>query len=188
MLNHTDLKRGTLFVLNGQPYEVLDYALNFQGRGSSTVTVKIKNLITRNTLSKTLHPSDQFEEADVSRKDLRLLYANKGQYYFSESEGPAKRFSLLQEQIGAGGQFLKPNDVVKGVVFADKIINIELPIKVQLKVIEAPPGLRAGRAEAGTKQVTVEGGAKINVPIFINEGDVIEINTYSSEYLRRVEK
>ena len=82
MLSHTDLKKGTLFLINGQPHEVLDYALNFQGRGGSTVTVKVRNITNGNTLNKTLHPGDQFQEAEVNKKDLRFLYGNRGQYYF----------------------------------------------------------------------------------------------------------
>ena len=95
---------------------------------------------------------------------------------------------LTQEQIGESSQFLKPNETVGGLFFDEKIINILMPIKVKLKVIEAPPGIRMGRAEAGTKQATLETGAKINVPLFIEQGDVIEINTEKSEYVRRLEK
>jgi elongation factor P len=177
-----------MFIFNGQPYEVLDYSLNFQGRGSSTVNCKIKNLITGITLSKTLHQGDTFQEAEVTKKDLKFLYSNKGQFWFSEIEGPAKRFFLTGEQIGFGTEFLKPNQMVKGLVFQDNVVNIDLPIKVQLMVVEAPPGIKAGRAEPGTKQVTLEGGAKVNTPLFVKAGDILEINTQTGEYVKRIDE
>lgn len=187
MLSHTDLKKGTLFIYNSQPYEVLDFSLNFQARGSSTVTVKIKNLITGSLLTKTFHTGDSFEEAEIIKKDLKFLYSYQGQYFFCEPNEPSKRFPLTEEQVGLGGKYLKPNQIVDGFVFGEEIINVELPVKVQLKVKEAAPYLRAGRAEAGTKEVILETGAKIQAPSFIKEGDVIEINTANGIYVRRVE-
>jgi len=89
--------------------------------------------------------------------------------------------------IGEGSKFLKPNQILTGIKFQEKIINIVLPIKVQLKVIEAPPGVKGERAQAGTKPVTLETGATINVPLFIETGDIIEVNTETGEYVRRVE-
>ncbi|MFH0740090.1 MAG: elongation factor P [bacterium] len=187
MLSHTDLKKGTLFIYNDMPYEVLDYSLNFQGRGSSTAQVKIKNLITGNVLAQNFKSGDALQEAEIDKVKIKYLYNNKGQYFFCEEKNPAKRFPLAQEQIGNGVQYLKANDIVDGFLFDEKIINVELPIKVQLKVVEAAPYLRAGRAEAGTKEVILETGAKIQSPSFIKENDVIEINTETESYVRRVE-
>ena len=187
MLSHTDLKKGTLFIYNGQPYEVVDFSLNFQGRGSSTAQVKMKNLITGGALSKVFHSNDTFQEAEIERQKIKYLYENKGQYFFCEESNPSKRFPLTQEQIGCGAQYLKANDIVDGFVFSDEIVNVEIPVKVCLKVKEAAPYLRAGRAEAGTKEVILETGAKIQAPSFIGEGDIIEINTESNSYSRRIE-
>ncbi|MCX6791340.1 MAG: hypothetical protein NTV62_04125, partial [Candidatus Gribaldobacteria bacterium] len=128
-----------MFILNNQPHEVIDYSLNFQGRGSSTVNCKMKNLITGVSSTKTLHPGDTFSEAEVTKKDLKFLYSTKGQYWFSEVDGPSKRFFLTGDQIGFGVDFLKTNEIVKGLVFQEQVVNIDLPIKVQLMVIEAPP-------------------------------------------------
>jgi len=94
---------------------------------------------------------------------------------------------LAEAQIGEAGKFLKPNQIITGIKFQDKIVNVVLPIKVQLKVIEAPPGVKGERAQAGTKPVTMETGAKINVPLFVEQGDVIEVNTETGQYVRRVE-
>ena len=187
MLSHTDLKKGTLFIYNDLPYEVLDYSLNFQGRGSSTAQVRIKNLITGNVLSQNFKSGDNLKEAEIEKVKIKYLYNNKGQYFFCEEKNPSKRFPLTIEQIGSNGQYLKANDIIDGFVFNNEIINVELPIKVQLKVKEAAAYLRAGRAEAGTKEVILETGTKIQAPSFIKEGDVIEINTETGLYVRRVE-
>jgi len=115
------------------------------------------------------------------------LYAHRDRYFFSEKENPVNRFDLTTEQIGEPGKFLKPDQIVEGIIFRNKVINISLPIKINLKVIEAPPGIKGGRAEPGTKIVTLETGAKISVPLFIEEGDIIEVNTETGQYVRRVE-
>lgn len=187
MLNHTDLKRGVTFIFQGQPCEVLDSSFVFKGRGSSVVQAKIKNLITGNVLSRTFHTGDTFEEAEISKIEIKFLYTHRGKYYFCEKDNSGKRIELGEEQIGDMVKFLKPNQIVEGFIFNDKIINISLPIKINLKVVEAPPGVRGDRAQGGTKTVTLETGAKINVPLFVKEGDIIEVNTQTSEYVRRIE-
>lgn len=93
----------------------------------------------------------------------------------------------MEEQIGNSSEFLKPNQIVLGLVFQGKVINIQLPIKIQLKVTEAPPGIKGDRAQGGTKIVTLETGAKINTPLFIETGDIVEVNTENGEYVRRIE-
>jgi len=198
MLSHTDLKKGILFIYNGQPYEVLDFSLNFQGRGGSTSQVRIKNLVSGSVLSKVFHPGDNFEEAEIEKIKIKYLYnnpvrsgasngASNSQYFFCEANNPSKRFPLTEEQIGQGGKYLKANVLVDGFVCNEEIINVEVPVKVQLKVKEAAAYLRAGRAEAGTKEVILETGAKIQSPSFVKEGDVIEVNTETETYVRRVE-
>jgi len=187
MLSHTDLKRGTIFILNNQPHEVLDYSLNFRGRGGSTVSTRIKNLITGNVLSRSFHAGESFNEAKIRHYDLKFIYANRGQFVFCEITNPNKRFNLTEQQIGASHQYLKANTVVTGLFFNDQVINIQLPIKISLKVTETVPGDTKGRATAGTKPAILETGVQVSVPPFISVGDTIEINTESGEYLRRVE-
>jgi elongation factor P len=187
MLTHTDLKKGVKFILDGQPYEVLESSFVFKGRGSSVVQTKIKNLITGNILSRTFHPGEEFETAEIEKIKVKFLYSHRDKFFFCKENDPSFRFDLPKEVIGESFVFLKPNQIVEGVHFKRKIININLPIKVQLKVIEAPPGVRGDRAQGGTKTVTLETGAKINVPLFIEEGDIIEVNTETGEYVRRVE-
>jgi elongation factor P len=185
---YSELKKGVKIILDSELYEIIEAAPLFKGRGHSVLQAKLKNLATGNLISRTLHPSDILEEAEISKIEAKFLYSHRDKFFFSEAKNPAKRFDLTLEQIGEQGKFLKPNQTVEGIIFENKVINISLPIKINLKVIEAPPGLRGGRAEPGTKTVTLETGVKINVPLFIKEGDLIEINTQTGEYVRRVEE
>ena len=187
MLSHTDLKRGVIFILNNQPHEVVDSAFNFRGRGGSTVSAKIRNLITGNVVSRSFHAGENFSAAEILHRDLKFVYASRGQYVFCLVQDSNKRFTMTQEQIGAASQYLMPDTMVTGIFFNDQAINIELPIKVSLRIIETAPGDTKGRATAGTKPATLETGATINVPPFIAVNDIVEINTGSNEYVRRVE-
>ena len=186
MISWNNLKKGIRIIYNRQPHEILEAKPLFKGRGHSVVKAKIKNLITGNIVSRTFHPGEELKEAEIDKIKLNFVYQYRGKYVFSDIGDPSKRIDLTQQQISSGAQFLKANQIVDGLIFENKIVNVELPIKVNLKVVESPPGIRAGRAEAGTKQVTLETGAKINVPLFIKEGDIIEINTQTGEYVRRI--
>lgn len=186
MLSYFDLRKGVQFILNGQPYEVLEFQQIFKAQDVVVARTKIRNLITGKVLEKTFHKGETFEEAELEKIELKFIYASRNKFCFAEVDNLKNRFELTGEQIGEGAKFLKPNQTLTGIKFKGKVINIILPIKVNLKVIEAPPGIKAGRAEPGTKTVTLETGAKINVPLFIKEGDIIEINTETCQYLRRV--
>lgn len=186
MLTYFDLRKGVRFIFDGQPYEVLDFKQIGKAQDVVVAKVKIKNLISGKILEKTFHQDDTFEEAEIEKIPVKFIFSKRGKYHFCEKENPAKRFELEEEKIGQGAQFLKPGMIVDGLKFEGKIVNISLPIKVQLKVIEAPPGIKAGREQPGTKQVILETGAKINVPLFIEAGDIIEVNTETGEYVRRV--
>jgi len=187
MLNFPELKTGVKIIFDNEPHEIIEHSLMFKGRGHSTLAVKLKNLINGNIISQTFHPSDSFEETEIGKIKVKFSYQHREKYFFCEEENPAERFELPKEVMGQSSQFLKPGQTVEGMQFLGKIINISLPIKVQLKVVEAPPGVKGERAQAGTKQVTMETGAMVNVPLFIEAGDIIEINTETGEYVRRVE-
>ncbi|MDD3386846.1 MAG: elongation factor P [Candidatus Pacebacteria bacterium] len=186
MLSYSELNRGIIITINDQPYEIVEAQNTFKGRGHSYLQMKLKNLINGNVIAKTAQPRDSFEEAEIDKKEATFIYQNKGKYVFSEKENSSKRFELERDLIGNQADFLNSNQVVETVVFNDKIINIIMPIKVNLKVTEVPPGIKGDRAQSGNKSVTIETGVKINVPLFIEEGDIIEINTESGEYVRRV--
>lgn len=186
MLSHSDLRRGTRFILDGEPYEVLEFNPVKKARGKAVVQTKIKNLITGGMLEKSFHQGDAFEEAELEKIEIKFLYSHRDKLFFSKLNNPKDRFELSEEQIGESAKYLKPNEILEGIVFKGEIINASLPIKVQLKVIEAPPGVIGDRAQSGNKLVRLESGAEINAPLFVKEGDVIEINTETGEYVRRV--
>jgi len=173
--------------LDGEPYEILETQPMKKAQRRVVIQSKIKNLITANVLSRNFHQGDVFEEAEVVKIDVKFLYSHREKYVFCETANPSMRFELTESQIGEQSRFLKPNQILEGVIFNEKVINVFLPIKIQLKVIEAPPGFQGERAQPGTKTVTLETNAKINAPLFIKEGDIIEVNTESGEYVRRVE-
>ncbi len=185
-LSYSEIEKGSQIILNGQPYQVLETLLMFKGRGHSVLQTKLKNLIDGSVVQKTFHPSDSFEEAKVSKIKAKFIYSHRDKFIFAELENPKNRFELSKEQIGGSAKFLKENLEVEGIIFEDKVINISLPIKIHLKVTQAPPGLKGDRAQSGNKVVTLETGAEISVPLFIETGDIIEINTEKEEYVRRV--
>lgn len=188
MLSINDLKNGILIVIDNNPYIVTSVKHLHMGRGGASIQTKIRNLRTGQVFERNFKPSDEFEETEVEKMKSRFLYENRGVYWFDEIGNPKNRFSLKAEEIGESTQYLKPNLEISAIKFKDKIISVELPIKVDYKVIEAPPGVRGDTAGAATKVVVLETGAKINVPLFINEGDIIKINTQTNEYVERVEK
>lgn len=187
MLTHTDLRKGARIILDNEPYEVLESMPMKKAQRRVVIQTKIKNLLNSSVLSRNFHQGDTFHEAEIIDFTAKFLYSRRDRFFFCEEKNPSKRFDLGQEKIGDGSRFLKQGQIVEGVIFNGKIVNISLPIKVQLEIIEAPPGERGGRAQAGNKQVVLETGATINVPLFIEEGDIIEINTETGEYVRRVE-
>lgn len=188
MLSHSDLKKGKKIIIDGQPYEILEARPMKKARRQAILQTKIKNLISGSVFSRNFQPDDSFEEAELLKFEAKFLYSHQDRYFFSERNNPSKRFDLDSKQIGESVKFLKPNQIAEGLIFKEKVINISLPTKVQLKVIAAPPGIKGERAEAGTKQVTMETGAKTNVPLFIEEGNIVEVNTETGQYVRRVEK
>src|SRR4030043_1004882 len=117
MLSHNDLKKGIDFILNNQPHEVLDSSLVFKGRGSSVVQTKIKNLITGSIVSKTFHAGEELEEAEIEKIKVKFIYHNQAKFFFCHKKDPAKRFDLIEEAVGAGAVFLKPNEIVEGLEF-----------------------------------------------------------------------
>ncbi len=183
----SDLKKGSRLIIDNQPHEIIEATHMVKGRGRSVVQAKIKNLKDGNFVSRTFRPSEAFQEAEISKIKATFLYLNnKGDYFFCEEGNPKNRFSLNESQIKDITMFLKEKQSVEGLIFQSDIINISLPVKIVLKVVEAPPGIKGDRAQSGTKPVTLETGAEIQVPLFVKEGDLIEINSEKKEYVRRV--
>ncbi len=172
----------------GQPYEVLEFRQMGKSQDVVVAQTKIRNLLNGRTIPKNFHQGEMFEEAEVTKFQAKFIYGNRGKFVFCEAGNPSKRFELTEEQIGDEAKFLIPNVEVEGAMFQEKVIRIRPPIKMQLCVKEAPPGVQGDRSQGGTKLVTLETGAPLNVPLFIETGDVIEVNTETSEYVRRIEK
>ncbi len=187
-LGVNELKPKTFFIYEGQPYVVLEtHHLKMQQR-RPVVQTRMRNLMNGKVLERNFAQSDTFEEADIERRKVKFLYNHREQFWFSYENNPSQRFQLTQELIGESHKFLKPNTVMEAIEYNGQIINVELPIKMELKVIEAPPATKGNTAQGGVKQVKIETGASINVPLFINQDDIIRINTETGEYVERVDK
>lgn len=175
-------------VMDGDPYLVLSSSIAKKDRQKASNNVRIKNLRTGQVIEKTLHQSDVFEEADISKREVKYLYANKGEYWFCEPDNPRERFSLGEDVVGHLEHFVRPNSIVDAVVFDDEIMSVNTPIKVELTVKEAPEAVKGNTSSGATKEVTLETGYRLQAPQFIAAGDVIAVNTETGEYSARVEK
>ena len=148
---------------------------------------KIKNLINGKVLSRNFHQNETFEEAEIQKMQAKFIYSHRGKFVFSKLGDASHRFELTQDQLQDSVKFLKPNLEVTILMFNEQIINIILPIKVELRVLEAPPSIRGNTAQGGTKPVIVETGATVNAPLFVETGDILEVNTETGGYVRRVQ-
>ena len=163
-LGVNELKPKTFFIYEGQPYVVLEtHHLKMQQR-RPTVQVRMKNLINAKLLERNFAQSDVFEEADVEKLKVKFLYNHREQYWFSQENDSSKRFELNQDILGDVTKFIKSNTVLEAVSFEGKIITVELPVKMEFKVVEAPPAIRGDTAQGGVKQVKIETGALLMPP------------------------
>lgn len=185
VLGINDLKKGSLIVVSGEPYRVMLVKHSHMGRGSATLQAKIVSLVSGKIFERGFKPADEFEEAEIEKINAEFIYARNDQYWFHEAEDPANRFTLSAGAIGQQRVFLKPKMAVRAFKFNGDIINVELPIKADFRVTEAPPNVRGNTAQGGTKQVVIETGARIGTPMFVETGDIIRVNTETGEYVER---
>lgn len=185
---YNDVLPKRTIVIDDDPFVVLSSAIAKKDRQKASNTVRIKNLRSGNVIERTLHQSDSFEEADVEKKEVKYLYNNRGEYWFCLPSNPKERFSLSEEVAGAVGTFLTENSIVEAYYFNDEIMNVLIPIKVELRVTEASEAVKGNTSSGATKEVTLETGFVLQVPQFINTGDKISINTESGLYSERIEK
>jgi elongation factor P len=194
MLNYNEIKERRYIIVDGDPYEVIDSHVFRKQQRKPVNQTKLRNLINGSIRQETFHVNDTVEEADLSKKNIKYLYkkenrqAHLSEFWFCDINNPANRFMLDGDKIGTAQKFMKTNSEVSALVFDEKIIGITLPIKVELKVTEAPPAVRGNTANAANKQITLETGAVINAPIFITEGEIVRVNTETGEYVERVGK
>ncbi len=186
MLEYNEIVPGKVIIHDNEPWEVVTSHVFRKQQRKPVNATKLKNMITGRVTEYSFGQSEKAEEADIEYKDIKFIYERQGEYWFHEDGNPANRFPLSAIQIGFGSRFLKKDAIAKAVMFDDKVIGVELPIKVDLKVVEAPPAIKGNTAQGGNKVVKVETGASVNAPLFINEGDVIKINTENGEYVERL--
>lgn len=188
MLTINDFQSGTTIIIDGQPFEVLDVSHSKTAQAQHVAQTKLRNLVTGAVILRNFKQSETFEEAEIEYVNVKFLYSHRGEFWFCEENNPKNRFALAESVIGEQTKYLKPNTVVEAARFNEKIINVELPIKMDFKVTEAPPAIRGNTAQGGTKVVKLETGAEINAPLFINEGDIVRVNTRTGQYVERVKK
>ena len=186
MLDYSEIREKKYIIYDEEPWEVISSHVFRKQQRKPVNATKLKNLITGRVTEVSFHVSDKVEEADIGKLSVKFLYANKGEYWFCEANDPSKRFELEEEMLGEGSKFLKQNTVVDAMLFNEKIIGLKLPIKMELKVVEAQDATRGNTAQGATKAVKLETGAEIQVPMFIKEGDIIRVNTETGEYTDRV--
>ncbi len=180
----TDLKKGTIFQINGTPYRVVEYSQKVMGRGGSIVNVKIKSLIDGKVLDKTFKGNDSIEPASVVNSSAQYLY-NDGQKFYFMDEATFEQHEVDSETMANGSSFIKEGDRVQLQKFDERIINVELPKNVYLQVTYTEDAVKGDTSSAITKDATLETGAKVKVPSFIKTGDIISVDTSSGDYRER---
>jgi len=184
MLNFNEIKSGRIIKINGEPFIIIKTDHHKMGRGGAVLKTKCRNLINGNMLERTFQGAEKAEEAETKTKKANFLYKDKDEAYFMDNEN-FEQFSLSLEEIGDQADFLKDGTDVDVLYFENKPVTISLTIKLEFKVTSAPPGVKGNSAGNVNKVVEIETGAQISVPMFINENDVIRINTETGEYVER---
>ncbi len=184
MLSLNEIKLGKLLKINGEPYIVIKADHHKMGRGGAVLKTKLKNLLSGSVMEQTFQGNDKAEEAEVEKRSANFLYKDASTAYFMDNE-TFEQFQLPLDQIGDQDKFMREDTEVEVLYFQNQPMTVKLPIKMTFKVISAPPGVRGNSAGNVMKTVELETGATINVPMFINEGDTIRVNTESGEYVER---
>ena len=184
MLNLNEIKIGKVLQIDGSPYIVIKAGHHKMGRGGAVLKTKLKNLITGNILDKTFQGNERAEAADTQQQQASFMYQDEKNAHFMNNE-TYEQCSLPLEQIGDRQKFLKEGIDVDILYFNAQPVAVELPVKVALRVVSAPPAVKGNSAGSVTKQIKIETGAIVNAPLFISEGDLIIINTETGEYVER---
>lgn len=186
MLAYNEVKPGVAVVVDGEPYVCTWNNIMKKQQRRPVNQTKLRHLIKGNSIEYSFQQSDKLEEAEIEKKPAMYIYNRNGEWFFHDVKDKSKRFTLPEDVVGESGKFLKGNTEIETQSFNDSIFAVKLPIKVELKVTEAPPDVRGNTAQGGSKVVTLETGATLSVPMFVKEGDVIRINTETGEYVERV--
>ncbi|MDO8591891.1 MAG: elongation factor P [bacterium] len=184
-LSITDLKKGAVFQLDGVPYKVTEYSQKVMGRGGSTVNVKIKSLVDGKVLAKTFHGNDQVDSADMTTRTAQYLYEADNQFHFMDVEN-YNQFALSKEDMEDKSGYIKEGDTATAQLFDGRIIGVELPKNVPLKVSYTEDAVKGDTSSSITKDATLETGISIKVPAFIKQGDIISVDTTNGAYRERI--
>ncbi len=185
MISTNDLNTGLTIELDGDVYQVIDFQHSKSGRGSAFVRTKLRNIEEGYVINKTFKGGEKVETAHVDKKKMQFLYWDGSDYIFMDND-TYDQFHLSEEQLGKKVKYLKENMELEIAVYQKRPIDIDLPTFVELKVESAPPSIKGNTVSGGTKPATMETGLVVQVPLFINEGDVVKIDTRSDEYIERV--
>lgn len=184
MVSAGDFRNGITFEMDNGVWQIVEFQHVKPGKGAAFVRTKLRNVITGAVVEKTFRPTEKFPKAHVERKDMQYLYEDGGLYYFMDQE-TYEQTPLAAEQLGDALKFVKENDCVMILSYKGNVFGVEPPNFVELVVTATEPGVRGDTATNVLKPATLETGAIIHVPIFINEGDKIRVDTRSEEYMER---
>ena len=185
MLDYNQVKRGKIIEYNGEPYKVMFNTVIKKNRNKPSNQTKLKSLVSGKNIEVTFHAKDKVDEAVIDREDIKYLYQKGREVWFCDPENPKDRFSLAIDEVEEELKFFKPNDILRGLYYNDEFIGIDLPPKVELKVVEAPDAVKGNTATGAEKRVVLENGLEISVPLFIKEGEVIVVSTEDGKYSER---
>lgn len=185
MLSLNEIKVGKVLQINNEPYIVIKTDHHKTGRSGAVLKTRLKNLINGAALDKTFQGNDKAETAETEKRKANFLYKDENEAFFMDAKN-YEQFSVAIDQLESKIPFLKEGLAVDVLYFNDNPVSVEVPIKIEFKVISAPPGVKGNSAGNVNKTIQIETGAEINAPMFINEGDIIRINTETGEYVERV--
>lgn len=185
MIGVTELRKGVTFELNGEIYRVLAYQHHKPGRGSATIRTKLRNLRTGATIDRNFISGDRVQDIRLDHRTVQYLYNDGNLYYFMDTD-TYEQPAIPAKVIGEAAHYLKEGIIIDVSFYQGEPLSIELPVTVELEVTKTQPGVKGDTATGATKAATLETGLVVQVPLFINEGDVIRVDTRTGEYLTRV--
>ncbi len=184
MISAGDFKNGITFEMDGQLFQIIEFQHVKPGKGAAFVRTRIKNIITGATVEKTFNPNDKMQKARIEKKSMEYLYNDGELYYFMDTE-TYEQMPLGKEKLGDALKFVKENMIVTVLSYKNNVFGVEPPTFVELEIVETEPGFKGDTATGATKHATVETGAIIKVPLFIEQGEKIRIDTRTGEYMER---
>ena len=185
MISAGDFRNGITIELEGNIYQIVEFQHVKPGKGAAFVRTKLKNIVNGGVVEKTFRPTEKCEQAHIDRKDMQYLYQDGSLFYFMDNE-TYDQVSLGEDTVGDALKFVKENETCKVCSHNGNVFSVEPPLFVELEITETEPGVKGDTATGATKPATVETGAQVSVPLFVNQGDVIKIDTRTGEYLSRV--